>query len=179
VNGFNVAESGHLVQLITPQNITTTTNSQCFNFGKAEHVSIILQLGAITTAPVVTVQAFQTAAAALANTGGIAMPFRYYASEGPGGTTTDISSPPIYGTSSGFTPSKINNSYVIIEMDSAEIDFLPGTGTPSENDSDSQDYPFLTLLLTSGSLYCSAVMIASGVRQQFQAGGLNSLQMTI
>jgi hypothetical protein len=178
MNGYNIAEAGHLVQLITPQSIVATTNSQCFNMGKAEHVSIILQLGTITTAPVVTVAAFQTAAAALANTGGIAIPFRYYTCES-GGTTIDISSPPVVATSSGFTPSKINNSYAIIEIDSAEINFLPGTGTPSENDSNGSDYPFLTLVLTSGNTYAAAVAVLSGVRWQYQSGGAYSLQATI
>jgi len=182
MNGFNVAEAGHLVQLFAPQNLSgTSSTSQCTNMGKAEHVSMILQLGAITTtAPTVTVVAYQTAAAAAAATGGLAIPFRYYTCTS-GGTTVDISSPPVIATSAGFTVSKINNTYVIIEIDSAEIDFLPGTGTPSENDSDNQDYPYLTMNLSfagGGSAYGSAVAIMSGVRWQYQAGGTNSLQTT-
>ena len=172
MNGFNVSESGHVVQLIPPKSSTGEAHSQCFNFGKAEHASIIITLGAITSLPT-AIQVMAASTAALAASGSTAagtwqpMPFRYYVNT-TAGTSADLTSPPQMATAAAGIPvtaaglTATTNTFVIIEMDSAEIDYL--------GDSNGADYPYVFLVTTSGNCYISAVAILSGVRWQYQGG---------
>ncbi len=59
----------------------------------------------------------------------------------------------------------MNNTFLIIELDSAELDFL--------GDSDGADFPYLQLVITNGAFptIASAVAVLSGVRQQYQGHG--------
>lgn len=170
--GFNVAEGGHVVNILPPQTIGGGVVSQAFKMGLAAHVSIIVQFGAFgATLPTgLTLVANQTIAQSQTSPpGGTAIPFRYYlANLGTGGTANDQTSPPTYATAAGLLAaqlSKVNNTYLIIELDAAELDFL--------GDGDNLDYPYLQLVIANGAFptLASAVAIMSGVRQSYQGQG--------
>ena len=136
---------------------------------KAEHVSIILQFGAIAPTMPTSVQILCTQT----NTAGEASPpvgqnigFRFYTCTS-GGPSVDTLSPPQIATTAGIlqaTLSKLGNSYLIIEIDSAEIDIL------GDSDELNQVYPFLQLVINNGpnATLASAVAVMSGYRQAYQ-----------
>lgn len=170
--GFNVAEGGHVINILPPQTIGGGVVSQGFRMGLCAHVSIIVQFGTFgAAAPTsLTLVANQTFASATASPpGGTAIPFRYYlANDLAAGTLNDQTSPPIYATATGLLQAaitKVNNTFLVIELDAAELDFL--------GDSNNQDYPVLQLVIANGAYptLCSAVAIMSGVRQAYQGQG--------
>jgi hypothetical protein len=172
MNGFNVAEGGHAVQLIPPQTIGGGVVSQAFNMGLSEHVSIIIQFGVFGATAPTSIQLVANASITQSLTsppGGTAIPFRYYfANELAAGTLNDQLSPPVYAAAAGLLAaaiSKLNNTFLVIELDSAELDFL--------GDSDKADFPYLQVVITNGAFptLCSAVAIMSGVRQAYQGQG--------
>lgn len=169
MNGFNVSEAGHVVEVISPQILSLGITGQAFSMKNAEHVSIIILLGALNSAGLtVTLGATQSSAASPAATTLIA--FRAYLNQNlPGGAATnnDILSPPTYYNTTGFTFPNASNQYAVIELDAAELDYLGG-GDPNQIN---PDFPYLNLILSSTSpsqCLVSAVAILSGVRQQYQ-----------
>ena len=165
MNGFNVAEAGHTVNVLVPQNITGGVTGQAFSMKNAEHVSIIIQIGAIGASMPTAI--LLNACTSAAGAGATAMPFRYYILKNGGATTGDLLSPPVYATATGILQaviSKLADEYIIIEVDAAEIDYL--------GDGDGVDYPYLQLQITDSgnNTYMSAVAILSGLRQSYQGG---------
>lgn len=168
MNGFNVSEAGHVIEVISPQSIGGGIIGQAFSMKNAEHVSIIISLGVCgATAPTITLAATQTSSASPATSTPI--PFRAYLNQnlpGSSGTNNDILSPPTYYTTAGFTFPVANNQYAVIELDAAELDFLGGGDSNQINPSQ----PYLNLIVTSAAVntLLSAVAILSGVRFQYQ-----------
>lgn len=172
MNGFNISEAGHLVQILPPQNIAGGVTTIPFSMGNAEHVSMLLQFGAIgAVAPTsITVKLLQSAAASPPSAGQ-AIGFRYYVTSIPG-LKNDLLSPPVYTTTTGITSlSAAANYVVVIELDAAEI--TGGQGALGLSDSDGQDYPYVSVTIANAAgntIQCAGVAVLSGVRQQFQGG---------
>jgi hypothetical protein len=150
--GFRVAESGHVVNVLPPVDITGGTTSQAVKLALAGHVSFILQIGASAGAPgAVTVQAgTATAAVGAAVAGAATLPFRVYKQETAGASRDALDA----GTdvaATGFTPSANDNIFYVIEVDA---DALPA-GSP---------YVQLALANTTNSVIASAVAVLSGLR---------------
>jgi len=142
----------------------------------AAHVSIVIQFGAFGAAVPTSVTLVANQSITQSTTsppGGTAIPFRYYlANLAVAGTLNDQESPPVYATSAGVLAavlSKVNNTYMTIELDAAEIDFL--------GDGNGLDYPYLQVVIANGAYptLCSAVAIMSGVRQAYQGQGNTSV----
>jgi hypothetical protein len=170
-NGFNVAEMGHTVQLLPPQNISGGIYTPPFSMKNAEHVSIIVQFGAFGASAPTSLQLLllQTVAQSPASVG-VALPFRYYWESIPG-LGNDLLSPPVYSTTAGLTVfNKATNNYLIIELDAAEI--YGGQANLQLSDSDNLDYPYISVAIANGSnaIQCAIVAILSGVRFQYQGG---------
>jgi hypothetical protein len=159
---------GHVVQVLPPQSISGGKTGQAFHVKDAEHVSIIIMIGAFGAAKPtsITLNACQNVSGLNATP----MPFRYYLSSS-GGQTIDTTSPPTITTSGNSYAipasllSLINNEFIVIEVDSAEIDYL--------GDSNGTDYPYLQLVIadSGNTTYMSAVAICSGQRYAYQGGG--------
>ena len=175
MNGFNVSESGHVVEILPPQSIGGGVTTQPFSFKNAEHCSIIISFGKVGAAMPTSIQVIANTTSASGSAsppGGTALPFRYYLSTnaGAGGTSVDLLSPPVYATSAGLLQASMtlaNNQYMVIEMDAAEI-----TGNGLLSDSDGADYPYIVVSIVNGAYntFCSAVAVMSGVRQAYQGG---------
>lgn len=168
MNGFNVAEAGHLVNILPPQYVTNGVTSQAFNMGKSEHVSILIQIGAVAPTLPTSIQVLATSTGTAGQASpavGTAIPFRYYLCSGVG-SSADLLSPPLVATAAGIPQAQLDKgvSFILIEIDSAEINFL--------GDSDGADFPYLNLVINNGpnATLMSAAAIMSGVRWQYQGG---------
>ena len=161
MNGFSVAEAGHFVNVLPPVSISGGVTGQAFNVGNCEHVSIQIQFGVFGAAlpTAILVKGCTTAAGA----GATAIPFRYYLATS-GGTSVDTTSPPVVATSAGILAAvlgKINATFVLIEIDSVELEQALGDG-----------YKYLQVSITdSGNVtYASISAILSGQRFAYQGG---------
>ena len=150
--GFRLAESGHVVNVLPPVDITGGTTSQAVEMALAGHVSFLLQIGVSAAAPgAVTVQAGTATAAVGANVAGAtAIPFRVYKQE-TAGASHDVLDAGTDVTTAGFTPAAGDGIFYVIEVDA---DALPA-GKP---------YVQLALANTTNSVIASAAAVLSGLR---------------
>lgn len=158
MNGWNLSEAGHCIPILLPQNVTGGVNALIFSVAGAEHVSILILIGALAAQlGAITINACQ----AEAGTNPTAVPFRYYA-QTTAGAGKDTLSGPTVATASGFTPPNTPNLLYVIELDAAELDSL--------GDSDGTDYPYLQVAFANGANadYVSAVAVLTGLRQQYR-----------
>lgn len=161
--GMNIAEGAHYVNVLPPQSISGGKTSSYVNMGKAKHLSLILSFGAFGTNkpdPITVV-----AAKDKNGTGATAIPFRYYMSKAGG---IEITSPPTVATASGIAAaalSKINNEFIIIEIDADEIHALGDSSNTS-------DYPYIAVVVadSGNTTYMHIGAILSGLRQAYQGG---------
>ena len=117
MNGFNIAELGHLVNILPPQSISGGVTAQAFSTKNMEHVSIIIQIGAFGAALPTAI--LLNACSAAAGTGATAIGFRYYLSSAQG-TSADLTNAPVLATASGILAAaltKTNNQFIVIELD--------------------------------------------------------------
>lgn len=152
MNGFNVSEAGHIVPVILPQNISGGATGQAFSMKNAEHVSIIISVGAL---------AAQLGAVTLnqctnvSGSGATAIGFRYYQQSTAGAGNDKLDTGPTVATSAGFTPPNTANVVYTIELDQQEL---------------ADGSPYLQLAIANGANadYVSAVAILSGQRFAYQ-----------
>jgi hypothetical protein len=159
MNGFNISEAGHIVPLILPKSVSGGVTGQPFSMKGAEHVSIIISVGALAAQlGVLTLNACSD----VGGDGATAIPFRYYQQSTAGAGNDKLDTGPVAATASGFTPPNTPNVIYTIELDSSELNFL--------GDGDSSDLPYLQLSVADGSNadFVSAVAILSGLRNQYQ-----------
>ena len=163
MNGFNVSEACHIVNVLSPQSISGGLIGQAFSMSKAEHASILINFGVYGTAlPTAILVSAGTATATVgtAVAGAVAIPFRWYYTGATGGATIDNLGAPLAATAAGILAAaltKSNIQMITIEIDSAEL--------PDGS-------PWLQLSVTdSGNVtYMSAIAVLSGNRFQFQKG---------
>lgn len=157
MKGFNIAESGHVVQVLPPVSISGGKTGQRFSMANYDHASILIMIGVMAaTAPSAILVKGCTAV-----TGGTAtaIPFRYYKSRG-GGTSIDQTSPAVVATASGITAFDVASSeFIVIEIDSAELDTLGDA-------SNTTDYPYVEVSVTDtgNTTIMSIVAILSSAR---------------
>lgn len=150
MKGINLAEQGHIVNVIPAIDVTGGATGDRFKMSNAGHATIIVQIGVSAAAPTAIVVKECTAA-----TGGTAtaIGFSYYAEETASGDTLTAKQT---ATSSGITPSANNNIFYVIELDASEL---------------SDGYPWVEVSITNGtnSVIASAVAVLSGYRYQGSA----------
>lgn len=155
MNGFNVSEAGHVVNLIPPVdgNAGAPVSAQGFSMKKHAHASILIQLGVTAAAPTSIILVSSTAV-----TGGTTtqLAFRYYSQTTAGKDKDVLSGPFVVADASVGIPSPSANDgiFYVIEIDSAE---LP----------DGQPYLQLQVTNPSSSVLIAASAILSGGRNQY------------
>lgn len=163
MQGYNVAEAGHIVQVLPPVSISGGKTGTRFHMKNAQHVSILVMIGAMAAVPTaMLVKVCKDSS----GTGATAIGYRYYKSKS-NGASVDQTSPPIVATASGVTSfDNAPNQFFVIEIDAAEID---ATGDASQT----TDYPWIEWSITdSGNVTIVGVAaILSG--QRYAAQGAN------
>lgn len=157
MNGFNVSEAGHVVNLLPAVSISGGKTTQAFSMKGAEHASIILSFGVMGAAVPTSIILKQCSSAAGA--GSVAIGFRYYA-QALGGAGNDVLAGPTSVAATGITtfPTTVANTVYSIEIDSAELEDV--------------GLPYLEVVIAdSGNVtIASAVAVLSGLRYGIQAG---------
>ena len=144
--GFNVAEQGHVVNLIPPVDITGGKKGDVFSMREHSHVSIIIQIGVSAAAPLKIIVNECTDFAAA---GATDIAHSIYKEETAAGDTLAGKTA---AAAAGETPSANNNIMYVIELDAAEL-------------SDASQFVELSITCASGnSVIASAVAILSGSR---------------
>ncbi|HVJ09273.1 MAG TPA: hypothetical protein VM554_12905 [Acidisarcina sp.] len=145
--GFYVAQSGHVVNVLPPVDITGGKTGQPFSMALAGHASILLQIGVSAAAPgAVTLNACSD------NLGSnpTAIPFDVFKQE-TAGAANDVLTTRTPVPAAGFVPSPNDGIFYVIEVDA---DALPA------------GLKYVQLALANGVNSCiaSAVAILSGLR---------------
>jgi hypothetical protein len=145
--GFFAAQDGHIVSVLSPQNISGGVTGQLFNMESYHHASIIIQLGAQAAA---AIKILLNACTDSSGDGATAQPFRIFTQE-TAGTANDVLSTKQSVLAAGYTPSGNANIFYVIEIDADEL--------PAGS-------PFVQLQITNGANvdYASAVAVLSGGR---------------
>ena len=144
---FWAAQDGHVVSVLSPQNISGGVPGQVINLEGYDHASIIVQLGAQAAA---NTKLLLNACIDAAGDSPVAQPFNLFTQE-TSGIVNDVLSTRQAITAAGYAPSANANIFYVIEIDSA---VLPASS------------PFIQLQITNGANanYASAVAVLSGGR---------------
>ena len=145
MKGFNIAEMGHVVNLIPPVYITGGVTGDRFSMENYAHASIIIQVGVSAAAWTAIILRECDAA-----TGGTAtdIAFNVYKEETALGDTLGAL---VEAAAAGVTPSANNSIFYVIELDASEL---------------ADGFQWVELALTNGSnsVIASAVAVLSGSR---------------
>jgi hypothetical protein len=169
MQGWNLAEGAHIVQVLPPVSISGGKTGQRFHMKNAAHVSILVMIGAMGAA--VPTAMLVKVCKDVNGTGATAIPFRYYKSKS-NGQSVDQTSPPIVATSAGITAfDNAPNQFYLLEIDTQES---LSTGDASTG----TDYPYIEWSITdSGNVTIVGVAaILSG--QRFQGQGVSQPSIT-
>ena len=143
--GFNIAEMGHIVNILPPVDITGGVTGDVFSMANHSHATIIVQVGVSAAA---FTKIIVNECTDFAATGVTAIAYSVYKEETAAGDTLGARTAVL---AAGLTPSANDNIFYVIELDAAEL---------------SDGYNFVQLSLTNGvnSVIASAVAILSGAR---------------
>lgn len=146
MKGFFTAQSGHVVNLLPPIDLTNGPyNTPVFSMRDHAHVSIVIQggvsVGAVSTITIEECSDFTP-------TAHTAIPFNVYKCET---SNADVLGAVVACTNAGFAMSTADDIYYVIELDSSALD---------------EGYPCLRVCFTKAgaSQLGSAVAILSGAR---------------
>lgn len=144
---FQMSQSGHVVNILAPVDITGGKTAQCFHMKKHRHASILVQVGVSAAA---FTKILVNACTDAAGDNPVAIGFDLYAQE-TAGASHDVLGAKQSVSSAGYTPSANDGIFYVIELDAAQ---LP------------QGSPYVQLQLTNGSnsVIASAVAVLSGSR---------------
>lgn len=145
--GFQAAQDGHIVNILSPQSISGGASSQAFCMKNHAHATIVVGIGAqAAAASDVTLKAGADATMATSQ----AIAFDVYKQE-VAGNSNDVLGTRVPVDAKGFAPSANANIFYVLEVDA---DTLPA------------NYDWLQLEVANGANvdYWSAVAILSGAR---------------
>ena len=114
MKGFNVAEQGHIVNILAPVDINGGVNSDIFSMKDHSHVDILIQNGVNAAASTVTVEACDDFSPS-ANT---AIAFNVYKEETAAGDTLGARTAV---AATGFAMGTNNGIMYVISIDAAEL----------------------------------------------------------
>lgn len=159
--GNVLAETGRIVNILPPVDVTGGKTAQCFSLKNHAHASIIFQIGVSAAAPTAVLLNQCTDAS---GTGATAIPFSVYKQEVAGASHDQLGVRTAVAAA-GYAPSANDGIFYVIEIDAAELD--GGSGA------------YLQLQITNGanSVIASAIAILSGARYsgaQTGAGGTSN-----
>lgn len=115
MQGVNLAETGHVVNVLPPSDLSGGATGRRFSMKSWGHASILVALGITSVAPTAIVVKQCTAASGGTAT---AIPFSYYKQETSDG---DVLGAKQSATASGIAPSGNNNIFYLIELDAREL----------------------------------------------------------
>lgn len=166
MNGFNVAEAGHVAVILPPQNITGFSDAApinpAFSMKNYKHASILIMAGAEATQDTTTLLLYLCSSAAGA--GPVAIPFNYYfqAAGGPGNDVLgSIQNAPATGlvlAAANWPP----NGLIVIEIDANELEAATGGALSGSDGVDS--YIGVGLGSPAAADYAAIAVILSGSR---------------
>lgn len=144
--GIYVAQECHVVNLIPPASYSATVTTPKFNMKGWRHASIILQVGAAGTPPVVTLDSSDNGSPESKT----AIPFNLHKCE----TAYDAANGDVLGAriaeaNTGFTPAATDNEFYVIELDA---DTLPA----------GQDYVELVATSPTSCFLAASVVLSAG-----------------
>lgn len=144
MKGFNVAEHGHVVNILPPVDANGGKNSDVFSMEGYAHASIIVTIGVSSGVAAITVEECDD----FTPSASTAIGFRYYAETTAAGDTLATKAT---ATTAGITPSANDNITYVIEIDASEL---------------TDGYPNLRVVFADPSASCivSAVAVLSGSR---------------
>ena len=146
MQGFNIAEQGHVVNILPPVDINGGANGDIFSMRNYGHVTIIVQVGVSAAA---FTKIIVNECSDFAGSNAVAIAHRLYSEETAAGDTLG---PAEAIAAAGKTPSANDNIFYVIEVDAREL-------------SDGKQFVQLSLTNASGnSVIASAVAILSGAR---------------
>lgn len=145
MKGINIAEQGHVVNILPPVDISGGVLSDIFSMKNFAHATIIIQIGASAAA---FTKIILNKGTTFVTGSGVAMAHSIYKEETALGDTLGERTAVL---AAGTTPSANDNIMYVIEIDAAEL---------------GEDYSTLELSLTNGvnSVIASAIAILSGAR---------------
>lgn len=151
--GINLAEEGHVISIISPQNITGGKAATIFSMANAAKANILIQFGALAAAlGAITLNACSD----ISGDGATAIPFTYYQQPVAGNAIDTLElngstpSTAFAATSAGFTPADAANTFCILVV---QADQLPA------------GLPYLQLEIANGANadFVSAAAILTGL----------------
>lgn len=152
MQGFNIAEMGHIVNILPPINIAGGVECDVFSMENYAHATIIIQVGVSAAA---FTKIIVKECTAIDGTGATAIAFSVYKEETAAGDTLGARTAV---AAAGVTPHANDTIFYVIELDARELSDLSH---------------FIEVELTNGSgnsVIASAVAILSGSRY---AQGIN------
>lgn len=168
MQGFNVAEAGHVVNLLSPASITGGTGqiSPGFSMKNYKHASIIILLGAEATQLSGALQLFLLPTAAGT---GIAIPFNCYFQAAGGAGGDDVLGTIQNIGASGLVLSASNapaNGLIVIELDANELEAAGGAlaGTALAGSLGQDSYVSLAIPSSAAANYACVIVVLSGAR---------------
>lgn len=166
MNGFNIAEAGHVAVILPPQNITGGTGliNPAFSMKNYKHASILIASGAEATQDTSTITVSLCSAAA--GTGAHAIAFNYYF-QAAGGAGNDVLGTIQNATSAGITLAAGDwpaNGLIVIEIDADELESASvGSGNLADSLGIDQ-YIGVTVACGAYADYCCVMVVLSGSR---------------
>jgi hypothetical protein len=144
MQGINVAEMGHVVNILPPVDINGGVNSDVFSLENYGHATIIIQIGVSAGTVAFTVEECDD----FVPTTDTAIAFAIYKEETASGDTLGAK---VAATTSGVTTSGNDNIFYVIEIDAREL-------------TDGYGHLIVKFVDPSASVIASAVAVLSGSR---------------
>jgi hypothetical protein len=168
MNGFNIAEAGHVAVLEVPANISAQSSATpinpAFSMKNYKHASILIIAGAEATQDATTLLLYLCTSAA----GGtpIAIPFNYYF-QALGGAGNDVLSAIQNAPATGLVLAAGNwppSGLIVIEIDANELE--AATGAPLGGSLGVDSYIGVGLGAPTAADFAAVVVVLTGARYQ-------------
>ena len=143
--GINLAERGHIVNILSPIDITGGKTGDVFSMAKYSHATIIVQIGVSAAA---FTKILVNECTDFAGAGATAIAFNVYKEETAAGDTLGARTAV---AAAGLTPSANDTIMYVIELDASEL-------------TEDSHFVQLSLTNTTNSVIASAVAILTGAR---------------
>jgi hypothetical protein len=170
MQGFNIAELGHVVNLLPPQSISGGVSqvNPAFKMNLYQHASILILFGAEATQIAGTLQVFLVPSV---NGTPIAIPFNYYF-QAAGGAGHDVLSSIQNAPAAGLTLAVGNapaNGLIVIEIDASELEASTGAlaGTALAGSVGQDAYVSLSIPSAAAANYAAVAVVLSGAREAY------------
>jgi hypothetical protein len=166
MQGFSIAEKGHVAVILPPQSISGGSGliNPAFSMKNYKHASILIASGAEATQDTSTITVSICSSAAGA--GATAIPFNYYF-QAAGGAGNDVLGTIQNATSSGITLAVGDwppNGLIVIEIDANELEAAGVGGALASSDGTADYYVGVTIGCPAAVDLACVMVVLSGAR---------------